>query len=213
MIGGATRRAVLGGIAAAIVGVPLLVDSAAAAGPTSVTISGQDLDDPLTVRAEKDPDQFSAVLGQVAWLATAKGNATAALPADKLGPKYTAVVSVADVPTQTYDLYPLAAGGPRAYRPAKQPGARKTTATWVYAKLTMPQTLISVGVPLPHTPDKITGGLGGGAGIDTVPVPGPDTSLGGILAKWRLVTLLNGAVILVITAGLAGISFLIRRKV
>lgn len=216
MVGEVTRRTVVGGIVggvvAVVIGVPLVATPALAAGPTSVTITGRGLTDPLTIRAATDPELFSAVLSQVSWLAAEKGHA-APLPANKLGPKYTVVVLIKNAPTQTYDLFPLALGGPRAYRPAKQPDGRRTTAAWIYAKLTMPQTLIAAGVPLPDTPDVITGGLGGGAGNVNLPGSQDETDLGHLLGRWRLVTLLNGGVVLVIAMGLAGISYLIRRKV
>jgi hypothetical protein len=216
MVGEVTRRAVVGGIvsgiAAVVIGLPLVATPALAAGPTSVTITGHGLSDPVTIRAATDPELFSAVLSQVSWLAAEKGHA-APVPADALGPKYTVVVLIKDAPKQTYDLYPLALGGPRAYRPAKQPDGHRTTAAWIYAKLTMPQTLIAAGVPLPDTPDVITGGLGGGEGGINLPGSKDDTDLGHLLGRWRLVTILNGGVVLVIAMGLAGISFLIRRKV
>jgi hypothetical protein len=213
MVDGVTRRVVVGGMLAMLAGAPLVAASAAvAAGPTEVTITGQGLAAPLTIRAESDPELFSAVLAQVSWLAVGKGNATA-IPADKLGPKYTVVVQVQEKATRTYDLYPLAVGGPRAFRPAKQPDKRATTAGWFYARLTMPQTLVAAGVPLPDQPGVITGGLGGGAAADMPPLFEEDSDLDWVLGKWRLVTLLNGGVVLVIAMGLAGMAYLIRRKV
>ncbi|HEY2947854.1 MAG TPA: hypothetical protein VGJ53_05560 [Micromonosporaceae bacterium] len=216
MVGEVTRRAVVGGmvggIAAVVIGLPLVATPALAAGPTSVTISGRGLAEPLTIRKATYPELFSALLSQVSWLATARGHA-APLAADKRGPKYTVVVLVKDAPKQTYDLYPLALGGPRAYRPAKQPDGHDTTSAWIYAKLTMPQTLIAAGVPLPDTPDVITGGLGGGEGGVNLPGSEDTNDLDHLLGRWRVVTLLNGGVVLVIAMGLAGISFLIRRKV
>jgi hypothetical protein len=213
MVTGVTRRAVVGGVLAMLAGAPFVAGSAAAAaGPTAVTITGEGLNDPLTLRADTDSDLFAAMLNQVNWMATRPGKAKA-LAADKLGPKYTVVVLAQKKATHTYDLYPLAAGGPRAFRPAKQPDGHKTTAGWFYAKLTMPQILLAAGVPLPGSADR-AGGYGGGAGsADLPPVFDDHSNIGSVLSEWRLVTMLNGGVVLLIAMGLAGMAFLIRRRV
>ncbi len=183
---------------------------AAPAAPTSITITGTGLDQPLTLEAEASPDLFAAVIDQVSWL-QGKGQSAAPKPTD-LGPKYAVVVHVEDVAKQTYELYPLAKGGPRAFRPANQPGQRKTTSAWFFGRLSMPETLRAAGVPLTDQPDMMHGGTGGGERVI------PDDSLGSgedidrWLGELRRLMLLNGAVLLTITVGLAGISLLIRRR-
>jgi hypothetical protein len=212
MVAGVTRRVVVGGVLAMLAGAPLAAGSAAAAaGPTAVTVTGEGLANPLTLRSDTNPELFSAVLNQVSWLATRPAKAKAPA-ADQLGPKYTVVVLAGPKAIQTYDLYPLAAGGPRAFRPATQPDGRKTTAGWFYGKLTMPQTLIAAGVPLPG--DVKPGGFGGGGpAADLPPVFDDNSDIDSMLGRWRLVTMLNGGVVLLIAMGLAGMAYLIRRKV
>ncbi len=179
--------------------------------PTTVRITGKGLKEPLIVTAADNPDLFRSLLLQVNWLATATPQTTAPKP-NKLGPKYTIVVFVKDAAQQTYDVYPMAAGGPRAFRPAKQPSGKKA-AGWFYGRLTMSETLRLGGVPLPEKPDVISGGIGGGELVDAVAEeeaagPGLDAFLG----ELRQLVLLNGAVVLLIGLGLAGISYLVRRR-
>jgi hypothetical protein len=141
---------------------------------------------------------------------------TTAPKADKLGPKYTLTVLIKTAPQQVYDLYPEAAGGPRAHRPAAQPSGRKSDG-WFYGRLTMSETLRLSGVPLQAKPDVINGGIGGvGGGVgenikvgDVDPISGVSDFLG----RMRDLLLLNGAVLIVIVSGLAGMAFLIRRRI
>ncbi len=199
-------------LAAPALAAPPLAAPAKPPAPTTVRITGKGLKGPLVVKAADDPQLFRSLLLQVNWLATATPQTTAPKP-DKLGPKYTIVVFVKDAAQQTYDVYPLAAGGPRAFRPAKQPSGKKA-AGWFYGRLTMSETLRLSGVPLPEKPDVISGGIGGGELVDAVEAeeaagPGLDAFLG----ELRQLVLLNGAVVLLIGLGLAGISYLVRRRV
>jgi hypothetical protein len=196
------------------VAAPLLAPSAALAAPAkpdSITIDGEELGEAITVRAKANPELFEALLSQVNWLATAKGQTTSP-KAEKLGRKYTLVVHVGDQAKQTYDLYPMAAGGPRAFRPAKQPDKRRTTNAWFYGRLNMSESLRAAGVPLPETPETLHGGIGGGERVFDQDTLNPGRDLDKLLADLREVLLLNGAVVLVITLGLAGISLLVRRR-
>jgi hypothetical protein len=184
----------------------------APAKPTSIQIKGNDIPGTLIVDPTDGARLFDTLLGEVNWMATAKP-VTTAPKTDKLGPKYTLTVLVKAAPQQVYDLYPEAAGGPRAHRPAAQPGGRKTDG-WFYGRLTMSETLRLSGVPLEAKPDVINGGIGGGGGEnikvgDLDPVAG----MSGFLGRMRDLLLLNGAVLVVILFGLAGIAFLIRRRV
>jgi hypothetical protein len=215
MVAGVSRRWFMGGALLIVAAAPLTAPSAAQAAPakpTGVRISGEGLAEPISVRAEDKPELFNALLSQVSWLSTAKGQSTS--PKEKtLGPKYTIVVYVGDAAKQTFDLYPLAAGGPRAYRPSKQPDKRKTTAAWFYGRLTMSETLRSAGVPLPIQPDSLhDGGIGGGERVFDDDTLNPGRDIDKLLGDLREVLLLNGAVVLVITLGLAGISLLVRRR-
>jgi hypothetical protein len=180
--------------------------------PTSIQIKGKDLPGTLIVDPTDGSRLFDTLLAEVNWMSTAKPLTTAP-KADKLGPKYTLTVFVKTAPQQIYELYPEAAGGPRAHRPAGQPGARKADG-WFYGRLTMGETLRLSGVPLQAKPDVIPGGIGGGVGEnikadDLDPIAG----VNGFLGRMRDLILLNGAVLIVILFGLAGMAFLIRRKV
>ncbi|MDT5031604.1 MAG: hypothetical protein QOC94_1775 [Actinoplanes sp.] len=181
--------------------------------PTSLTITGTGIAGPVVVQAAGQPGVFRQLLSEVSWLATAKPQISAP-KADRLGPKYALTVLVKDRPIYAYDLYPEATGGPRAHRPAKQPNGKKVADGWFYGRLTMSESLRVSGVPLIAKPDVVSGGIGGGLGAGVVqdkldPVPGVNQ----FLAQMRELLLLNGAVLVVILFGLAGISYLIRGRV
>jgi hypothetical protein len=215
-----TRLVAAAGVTAAVVA--LAIGSGGPAGaapkappsPTSVQIAGAGLTDKIVVQQAAQRRLFDTVLGEVSWLATAKPQTTAP-PAKNLGPKYTVTVFVKNTATQAYDLYPMATGGPRAHRAAKQPGGKKVADGWFYGRLTMPESLRVSGVPLKAKPDVVTAGIGGGSGTDIGagneldPVAGVNS----FLTQMRRLFLLNGAVLVVILFGLAGIAFLIRRRV
>ncbi|MGI5214156.1 hypothetical protein [Plantactinospora sp. CA-290183] len=178
--------------------------------PTLITLTGTDLAAPRAVRLDADPELFAAVLDQVSWL-QGSGHTTAPKAAD-LGPKYTVVVHVGDAAKQSYDLYPLAKGGPRAFRPAKQPGGRKTSAAWFFGRLTMAETLRAAGAPLPEQASTVHGGVGGGERVIPDETLGSGEDVDRLLGELRRLMLLNGAVLLSITVGLAGIALLVRRR-
>ncbi|SBT65083.1 hypothetical protein GA0070622_2073 [Micromonospora sediminicola] len=178
--------------------------------PGGVDITGDRLDQPLRLRADTRPADVNLIVDQVKWLGTTgqlRGPA-----AKDLGPKYTVVVLVAGTPKNTFDLFPLAKGGPRVYRPAKQPDLSRPRAGWFFGRLNMSETLRSVGVPLEPRFDTLSGGIGGGERVlpeDALdPVQDLDTALG----ELQRLLLLNVGVVVVITAGLAGIALLVRRR-
>ncbi|MCW6009303.1 hypothetical protein K1W54_32890 [Micromonospora sp. CPCC 205371] len=212
-----SRRWLLSGALLSVLAAPQLLTSPASAAPTNtptaVTIAGDGLAQPITVQAAEKPELFNAVLSQVSWL-QGKGQTSSPKP-DKLGPKYTVTVVVGDAAKQTFDLYPLATGGPRAFRPAKQPDKKaKTTAAWFYGRLTMSETLRAAGVPLPEQIDTLHsgGGVGGGERVFDDNTLNPGRDLDELLTDLRQMLLLNGAVVVVITLGLAGIALLVRRR-
>lgn len=179
--------------------------------PSAVQIVGKDVPGKIVVQRDQ-PKLFSTLLDEVTWLAAATPQ-TATPQAAKLGPKYTVTVLIGAKPTQVYDLYPAAAGGPRAHRPAKQPTGKKADG-WFYGRLTMSETLRVAGVPLKAKPDVVAGGIGGGIGQDiNVADADPVASVNEFFGQVRQLFLLNGAVLVVIFVGLAGIAFLIRRRV
>ena len=191
----------------------LLVGTAAQAAPARpdvVTVAGDGLREPLTVRADADQALFTALYGQVSWLG-GRGQPVAPKSAD-LGPKYTIVVLVGDTARQTYDLYPQAKGGPRAFRPAKQPDGRRPGAAWFFGRLNMSETLRTAGVPLPVQRDSISGGVGGGDRVIPDEALNPGRHVDEMFTELRRLLLLNGAVLVAITAGLAGIALLVRRR-
>ncbi|MBE1492644.1 hypothetical protein [Plantactinospora soyae] len=179
--------------------------------PTSIVITSKSMPDPLTLRADGNEDLFEAVLDQVDWL-TGDGPATAPKAAD-LGMKFTVVVHVGDAAKKSYDLYPLAKGGPRAFRPAKQPDRTQPGAGWFFGRLTMGETLLAAGAPLPE--QNITlhgGGVGGGERVIPDDAIGTGEDVNRLLGELRQLMLLNGAVLVSITLGLAGIALLVRRR-
>jgi hypothetical protein len=184
----------------------------APAKPTSIQIKGGDVPGTLIVEPSDGARLFDTLLAEVNWMSTARPQTTAP-KANKLGPKYTVTVLVKTAPQQVYDLYPEAAGGPRAHRASAQPG-RRVADGWFYGRLTMSETLRLSGVPLKAKPDVINGGIGGGVGeniqVDDID---PIAGVNSFLARMRDLLLLNGAVLIVILFGLAGIAFLIRRRV
>ncbi|WP_405090701.1 hypothetical protein OG767_24580 [Micromonospora sp. NBC_01392] len=178
--------------------------------PAGVDITGDQLDQPLQLRADTRPAEVTMIVDQVKWLGTTgqlRGPA-----AKDLGPKYTVVVLAAGSPQHTYDLFPLAKGGPRVYRPAKQPDLSHPRAGWFFGRLNMSETLRAVGVPLAPRFDTLSGGIGGGERVlpeeALDPAEGLDTALG----ELQRLLLLNIGVVLVITVGLAGIALLVRRR-
>ncbi|WP_422773878.1 hypothetical protein ACN28C_13870 [Plantactinospora sp. WMMC1484] len=182
-----------------------------AAKPTSVVISSKSLPDELTVTAEDDAELFAALLDQVGFVKSGHGNTSAPKTAD-LGPKYTLVVHVGDAAKQSYDLYPLAKGGPRVYRPARQPDKTRPGAAWFFGRLTMSETLLTAGAPLPEQQTTLHGGIGGGERV--IPDEAIDTGeeVDRLFGELRQLMLLNGAVLVAITLGLAGIALLVRRR-
>jgi hypothetical protein len=185
----------------------------ASTSPTGVVIAGKGVDGKLTVQAADQPGIFKQLLSEVNWLATATPT-TSAPKANKLGTKYTLTVMVRDKATYSYDLYPMASGGPRAHRAAKQPSGRKVADGWFYGRLTMSESLRISGVPLKEKPDSISGGIGGGIGAGVVTDElDPVAGVNDFLTEMRRLVLLNGAVLIVIMFGLAGIAFLVRRRV
>ncbi|MFC7534975.1 hypothetical protein [Actinoplanes sp. GCM10030250] len=183
-----------------------------AAKPTAVEVAGKGISSPIVIRQENEPKLFQMVLNEVSWLA-AESPQTSAPKADKLGPKYTVRLLVKDAPHQIYDLYPQAAGGPRAYRPSKQPTGKKA-AGWFYGRLSMSESLRLSGAPLKAKPDVVNGGIGGGVGEDlSAGEVNAMESMTEAFTEMRRLFLLNGAVLLIILVGLAGMAFLIRRRV
>ena len=210
------RPPLIGGLILAAVGFLSLLTApvalaAPAAAPTAITIVGDGLETPLVLTAKDDPDRFEAMMSEVDYLASGPGVASAP-KAETLGPKYTVTIDVNGAAKSQYDLYPLATGGPKAFRPAAQPDKHKTTAAWLYGRVRMPTTMRSIGVPLGGgaTFQPPAGGAGGGAVSGTKEA---SADIGQVMGEWRRVVALNGAIVIVIAMGLFGIAFLIRRKV
>lgn len=178
--------------------------------PAGVDITGDQLDQPLRLRAGTHPAEVSAVIDQVTWLGPT--GQQRGPKAEDLGPKYTVVLLYGDTATKTYDLYPLAKGGPRVYRPAKQPDLSKTRAGWFYGRLTMSEVLRTAGVPLERQYDTLSGGIGGGDRVIPEEALDPVQDIDSAMGELQRLLLLNVGVMVVITAGLAGIALLVRRR-
>ncbi|WP_341717074.1 hypothetical protein QQG74_24510 [Micromonospora sp. FIMYZ51] len=201
----------LGGMAAVLLALAFAEPARAAPKPAAgVEITGHGLAEPLRLQEDSHPEHVKALLDQVSLRELVRQSAKPK-PAD-LGPKYTVVVLAGDVAKQTYDLYPTAVGGPRIHRPAKQPDGRKTSAAWFLGRINMSETLRTAGVPLERTFEAISGGAGGGERIIPEDALNPAQDINEAFGELRRLLLLNVAVMLVITLGLAGIALLIRRR-
>ncbi|MEV4713246.1 hypothetical protein [Micromonospora sp. NPDC049374] len=208
-------RRLAGATVGAVAALLLSLSSAEMAGaapktpPAGVDITGHGLAEPLRLRADTHPAHVVAVIEQVnhKGLVRQSGGPKKA----DLGPKYTVLVLAGDAPKQTYDLYPKAVGGPRVYRPAKQPD-RKVSAAWYLGRVSMSETLRTAGVPLERTYEAVSGGAGGGERIIPEDALNPAQDINEAFSELRRLLLLNVAVVLVITLGLAGIALLIRRR-
>ena len=182
--------------------------------PVAIQVAGKGIEGgKLVIPQDQRPEMFDLLMTEIGWLASATPHTTAPR-ADKLGQKYVVTVLVKNAPTQVYDLYPEAAGGPRAHRPGKQPTGKKAADGWFYGRVTMPEALRLSGAPLKERTDLMNGGIGGGIGEDVaVDEIDPVSSVNSVLAETRKLFLLNGAFLVIILFGLAGIAFLIRRRV
>ncbi|MER7164712.1 hypothetical protein ABT336_01355 [Micromonospora sp. NPDC000207] len=178
--------------------------------PPGVDISGVGLTEPLRLRVDTHDGHVNAVIDQVSWLGRT-GQAKGPKEAD-LGPKYTVVVFAGEEPKHTYDLYPKAVGGPRVYRPAKQPDERKTSSGWFLGRLNMSETLRGAGVPLERQLDTLSGGIGGGERVIPDDSLNASRSINESVGELRRLLLINVAVAVTITIGLAGIALLVRRR-
>jgi hypothetical protein len=180
--------------------------------PTAIQVAGAGLPGgKVVIAAQSRPQLFQIMLNEVGWLDAARPSA-AAPKRGTLGPKYTVTILVKNAPQAVYDLYPLAKGGPRAHRAAKQPTGKKADG-WFFGRLTMSESLRLSGAPLEAKPDVVTGGIGGGIGEDVNVAQLEPPTLDEFLAQMRQLLLLNGAVLVVILFGLGGIAYLIRRRV
>ena len=185
----------------------------AAARVTTIKVAGPDVPGEIVVQQQETPRLFAKLMTEVDWLFNETPHTGAPGKGAKLGPKYTMTVLVRQNAVQVYHLYPLATGGPRAHRPADQPSGKKAEG-WFYGRLTMPETLRVSGVPLDERPDVINGGIGGGFGEDLEAAEkDPAEGVGHALTEMRRLLLINGGVLVVILVGLAGMAFLIRRRV
>jgi hypothetical protein len=214
-----TRRLLVGG------GLALLGAAALTAGPApalavadneleQITITGVDIPDELVVRAKERPELCAALYNEVDWLIGRKADTREPEDPETLGAQYTLVVHIDGEPRHRFHLYPLAEGGPKAFRPAEQPGDRTVREAWFHARLSLRNTLSTAGVPLTGEPVPAGGGTGGG-GAEPAPqaTDEPERSMFAFLDEWREGMLLTAAVVVAVVVGLGGISFLIRRKV
>lgn len=179
---------------------------------TAMSISGEGIAEPIIVTAAEKPQLFADLLKEVSFLQGTGTGQIAKPEADTLGKKFTVVVLYNDKPRFSYDLYPLAEGGPKAYRSDKQPDKKKTTAAWFLGRITMSEALRIAGAPIPEKPDVISGGIGGGERVIPEDAFAEGSDLDSLLADLRRLVLLNGGVVLVLTFVIAGIALIIRRR-
>ncbi len=126
---------------------PLAAGTAlAATEPTEIRLEGTILAAPISVRSDRQHDLFKDLFKQVNWMVTTAGTPMKVDPAT-LGPLITLTVRTDVGATSLLEVYPVAAGGPRAHRPAAQP-AGKVAEAWFYAPVNLPSVLRAAGVPL-----------------------------------------------------------------
>lgn len=78
----------------------------------------------------------------------------------------------------------------------------------------MSESLRLSGAPLKAKPDVVHGGIGGGIGEDVAGKEyDPVQSMSDVFTEVRRLFLLNGAILVIILSGLAGMAFLIRRRI
>jgi len=179
--------------------------------PTAVQITGKSMAAKLVIQQKEQPALFEQLLNSFSWVEHETPSSYPLQP-NQLGPAYTVSTLVKNAPQHIYEVYPQAVGWPRIHRRAAQP-AGKTTEGWFYATLTLPELMRISGAPIPVTPGVNTGGIGGGLGQEKVTDVDPIANVNSFLDEFRRLFLLNGAVLVVILFGLAGIAFLIRRRV
>lgn len=199
----------LGAVTVAAAPAPGWADGADA--PDLLTITSDELPEPLVVRAEEASRLVHALHSEVSWL-TGR-SATAEEPDEEtLGPRYTLDVHIDGEARHRYELYPLAEGGPRVFRPEEQPGERMTDPAWFFGRLSMPDTLYAAGIEIPGAQPRVSGG--GGGGVDPAPeLTEPPADASGVLKTWWEGMQLVALVALAIAAGLAAVALLIRRRV
>ncbi|HKS97915.1 MAG TPA: hypothetical protein VJT31_00165 [Rugosimonospora sp.] len=134
----------------------------AASPPDSLTILGPGMSAPITIPSDTQADLYANLLRQVGWMVGRTGDYTKP-DLKTVGPKYTIMVFAAGIATQVYDVYPEAAGGPRAFRPGRQPSGKNGTDAWFYATVTLPSVLRDAGVNLP---EPVVSGQAAGSGYD-----------------------------------------------
>lgn len=175
-----------------------------------ITIRSERLPEPVSVGAEDRPEAHEAVLMQVDWLTGRSAGSREPEP-DTLGPGYELVVHEAGEPRHRFQLYPLAEGGPRVFRPAGQPGDRTVDEAWFLGRLSMPEAFREAGVPVTEDPPP-DGGVGGGA-APAAPVPSspPAQESFGVVDQWRQGMLLTIGVAVAMAAGVASVALLVRR--
>lgn len=176
-----------------------------------ITIGGGTLAEPLVVLASERPTICAELHAEVGWLVNRRGDAPEPDP-ETLGPQYEMVVHVEGEERWRFELYPLATGGPRVFRPAEQPGDREVRAAWFYARLTLPETLAAAGAPLDGNPMPPGGGIGGEEAAQeetSTPEAGPLA----FVDEWREGVLLTVAMTVALLVGLGGVAYLIRNKV
>ncbi len=213
MVGRTVHRLIVGGVLAVLGAAAGILGATAAhaEGPNLITISGDGLAEPLEVGAEEQPDLFADLYSEVDWLVGRPSQGGKPDDEDTLGPRYVLTVHIDGEARHRFNLYPLAEGGPRAHRPSKQPGDRKTSAGWFYGRLSMPETLAAAGAPIYGEAD--TGGVGGGASAPDSSAPPTHSAIAKVVDEWWASVRIVGVVTVVLMLGVAAAAFAIRRTV
>ncbi|WP_117212967.1 hypothetical protein [Allorhizocola rhizosphaerae] len=171
-----------------------------------VEISGDALATPIVLSSDKHAQRQDVMRREVKWLID-KTPVTGPPPPEQLGPKYTVVLLTMGQATDRFEVYPMAVGGPRVFRPADQPG-RQVAEGWFYGRLSLPTSLLAAGVPLEGvTPEPGMGGQGGGLPASQPP------DVGAMIGDWSRFMGLNVAAIIIIASGVFGLAYVVRRRI
>jgi hypothetical protein len=138
----------------------VLAGSAAAKGPSKVTITGPGVTEPIVLRGDPESNlgsRFGRLVDQSGWFAKVFSQVpdptSRTRPTGRLGPRYDAtyVVPIGGDATRIVrqELYPFAVGGPVTRLRAGQPVfvGQVTHGGWYRAPVALRRTLVAIGLP------------------------------------------------------------------
>jgi len=186
-----------------------LAPAAHAKGPTTATIAGPGLADPVKIESYDATATLPGLSTLMDWTGgTVMFGDAVELSPDKptveLGPRYAVTYYLDRQPVLTQELYPFTAKGPFTFTPAGQRSMfinAELQSGWYHGPKELATSLTLLGVTAPGTPQPAPA-----AASRAAPAPPAAPVDGGIPLGWWLVGALAAA-------GLAGGAVLLRRTV